>query len=139
MTRGSRTRSLDIARRIAAAGPFAGTPASELRVIAPHIEVLHAVHDVLLVPAGAAVREFYIVESGSIDVYDGCAIVDVLVAGECSDPRPLLTHMPSEYELTAARGSVILILDRRQFTTALDVVPGFARRLLTLAANWRVA
>ncbi|MEY2471449.1 MAG: hypothetical protein QOK28_778 [Actinomycetota bacterium] len=133
MTRRRATR--DIARRVSAAGPFAGTPPAQLRVVTPHVEVLTAAEDVALVRAGAAVREFYIVESGSIDVHDDGRIVDVLVAGECSDPRPLLTRMPSAYELTAARGSVVLILDRRQFVTALDVVPGFARRLLTSLAT----
>lgn len=106
------------------------------------LEHLAQVLDEVTVPAGRALtdqgtpgREACIIVSGTADVVRDGDVVSTLGPGDYFGELSLLDAGPRNASVIATSEMDLLVMNRRQFNTVLDSVPGLARRLLTSTAR----
>ena len=114
---------------------FVGLPSQSLRSIANAIEVLAVADETVLVETGAPARELFVVLDGFISIERDGELEDFLEPTRWSNPLPVLARQRSDHTLVADGGSRLLVLGTRELVTALDTVPGLARRMLVRLAE----
>lgn len=114
---------------------FAECDEDELEHLAQVLDEVSVPEGRALTDQGAPGREAFIIVSGTADVIRDGTVVSTLGAGDYFGELSLLDAGPRNASVVATSQMDLLVMNRRQFNTVLDSVPGLARRLLASTAR----
>jgi CRP-like cAMP-binding protein len=120
----------DRQRLLAQVALFSACTDKELDRLARHAEIVDFQGGDVLMTEGESGHEFYVIIDGEVGVTSGGETVAKLGPGAYVGEQALLDPGPRTATVTALRDTQAVLLSSREFYSAVDDVPGLARKLL---------
>lgn len=113
---------------VAAVDPFSHLPAAELPGIVASMTMRYARRGDTIVARGNANDELFIIRSGAVDIVDEeGTLLDRRDAGRCFGYSTLMGENRARYDMIAVEDSLLMVLNRSEFTPLAAANPDVAR------------
>jgi len=109
---------------------FSGLSRKELQLLASLCDETQVPAGRVLIREGAVGWECYVLVDGKVKVERESMLLNVLGPGTYFGELALLDKQPRSATVTALTDCTVLVMGPREFSSALDSIPGLSRKLL---------
>lgn len=114
---------------------FAELTRKELDQLAKLCDEAQVAEGKVLVKQGSVGFECFVIEQGQVKVERDGVVLATLGPGAYFGELALLDKQPRSATVTALTDLLVVVLGPREFASALDTMPGLARKIMTVLAR----